>query len=57
MKAIIQKTDSDGVKSTFTIVGLDEEDIEKQIYELEAFARRDSTYPDSTYQIIDYGNK
>lgn len=54
MRATIQKTDSDGIKSTFTIIGFTEDDIDEQVYELQEFARRDSTYPDAKYEVFDY---
>ena len=57
MIATIQKTDSDGVKSTFTIIGLTEDDIDEQVYELQEYARRDSTYPAERYGVLDYGNE
>ena len=56
MTAKIQKTDSDGIKSTFTIVGASRQSVEDQVFELQQFARRDSTYPHSRYEIIDYGD-
>ena len=56
MTAKIQKTDSDGNKSTFTIVGSSRQSMEDQVFELQQFARRNSTYPDSRYEIIDYGD-
>jgi len=56
MIATIQKTDSDGMRSTFTIVGTCEYDIEDQVYELQEWARRDSIYPDCKYEVLDYGN-
>lgn len=57
MRATIQKTDSDGIKSTFTIIGFTEDDIDEQVYELQEFARRDSTYPDAKYEVLDYGKE
>ena len=57
MRATIQKTDSDGIKSTFTIIGFTEDDIDEQVYELQEFARRDSTYPDAKYEVFDYGKE
>lgn len=56
MIAKIQKTDSDGIKSIFTIVGSSRQSIEDQVFELQQFTSRDSGYPDSRYEIIDYGD-
>lgn len=55
MIATIQKIDSDGIKSTFTIIGSTIDDIGKQVYELQEFSRRNATY--ERYGVLDYGNE
>ncbi|MDR0864984.1 MAG: hypothetical protein LBO74_08640 [Candidatus Symbiothrix sp.] len=54
MKALINKTDSDGVTTTFTIVGYDEDDIDNVVDELQNFAYRNSIFPTARFCVDKY---
>lgn len=54
MVALIEKINTYGEKSTFTIVGRNEDEIDSQVYELTMYERRDSTYPQAKFRVLKY---